>query len=694
MHFAIVWMDGTNMMQGDWLQRARTLVRRIRLWFDPRTRRPLILLAVVVFGVLLLPLALDVAEVMFFAIPWSIRWFLVHLVIIGGVGAGLSRLLVVRKDDSWPAPADDGGSVGAASRWMPWALRLAAASVIVPLMHQPDALGFGDWDFVLDKYEAIRRTILEWGQFPWWHPWCRGGFPLAAEPQIGVFSVATPFVLALGTTIGIRVAAVLCVVIAVEGAYRLAWHWFREPWSAALVALVYGLNGAVGISLSVGYTIVMSYCSLPWLAYHAFRIGEGFTHGLWLGFWAAFSVLNGIQYLTLYAVVFAGAVWLRAIRMQPSGRRLSVLCNTLAAAGMVLLLSGWRLATVLQVILEDRRETITLWDESLLSVPGHLLWRPRSDWPHLFTDWNWSIYVSVTTYVGPVVVLLVLASLRPRWRWWHVLTLISGWLAIGSQRWYHPSRWLLEWPFFGSAHVVTRWRFLALMGLGFAGGSVVARWRASASSSHLRSRLAAALVLGVAADFLVLAWQQSFLAFTVRPEEKLFPGPPVATIVNVTEGIGYPCVQRGYGIIRGYEPMLSYRRDAPTLRKGIGDRGYRGEAWTAQGEVAPVFWSPNRLVFQVNPGERVFINQNPGSWWLVNGQRPFADRRCAEPLIPFRAWADSTGRLELVIDPPSLGIGLLLHLIGAGLLIAAWLVVKRISLRNDGDGARRCGIPG
>ncbi len=680
------------MTHGDWLRRARTLARRLRPWFDPRTRRPLVLLAVVSFGALLWPLAVDEAEALFYAIPWGVRWLLVQVLMVAGIGAVLARLLVVRADDSWPSPVDDGGTPDLSTRWMPWALRLSAASLLIPLMRHPDGLGFGDWDFVLDKYEAIRRTILEWHQFPWWHPWCRGGFPLAAEPQIGVVSVATPFVLALGTGIGIRVATVLCVMIAVEGAYRLAWHWLRDPWAAALVALVYGLNGAVGISLAVGYIIAMSYCSLPWLAYHAFRIGEGLSHGLWLGSWAAFSLLNGLQYLSLYGVVFAAAIWVRALRMQPSGCRLLVLRNTMAAAGVFLLLSGWRLATVLLVMRDDRREAMTLWDESLSAVLGHLLARPRPDWPALLGDKDWASFVSVTSYVGLVIFALVLVSLASRWRWWHFLALISGWLAIGSRWWYHPSHWLLDWPFFGSAHVVTRWRFLAMLGLGFAAAGVIARWRRSAG--RLWPRLAVALVLGVAADFLVLGWQQSPLAFSVRADEEWFPGPPVATIVNIGDGMGYPCVMRGYGVVRGYEPMLSYSRTAPTLRKARGERGYRGEAWTAEGEVAPVLWSPNRIVFQVRPDQKVFINQNPGSWWRTNGRRAFADRRCAEPLLAFAARADNSGRLELTIDPPGLRIGLLLHVVGAVLLMSTCLAARRISSKGHGEGPRRCDIPG
>jgi hypothetical protein len=225
-------------------RRVRGILDRLGPWFDPRSRRLLILLTLVCFGVFLWPLAADVATALFFAIPWRFRWTLGQAAIVVAIAAGVRRLCQVRPGDTWPS-RDEATTSTPAARWMPWALRLAVASLAIPMMRNPDGLGFADWDFVLDKYEAIRRTILVWHQFPWWNPWCRGGFPLAAEPQIGVVSVATPFILALGTSIGLQIATVLSVWIAVEGAYRLAWLWLREPWGAAAAAFVYGLNGAM-----------------------------------------------------------------------------------------------------------------------------------------------------------------------------------------------------------------------------------------------------------------------------------------------------------------------------------------------------------------------------------------------------------------------------------------------------------------
>ena len=359
-----------------------SLGRALRPYVDPSSYRPLILLAVISLAVFLWPLAVDVAYALFFMIPSWVRRSFAHGLILTLIAAGLVRLCRVREKDQWPIepPESEPGEDSAAARWMPWALRLAVASLAIPIMTNPDGFGFGDWDFVLDKFEALRRTILIWGQFPWWNPWSRGGFPLAAEPQIGAVSMATPLVLGFGTTIGLRISAILCLLLAVEGTYRLAWLWFREPWASAAASMIYGLNGAVVLASSMGYVLPMSYCSVPWLAYFAFRVGRRFSDGLWLGFWSSFVVMNGIQYMSLYAVPLTASIWLRAFRMQPRGRRRAMILHTLAAIGVFLLICGWRLSTVLLVILDDKRERVTYWDVSPSAMLHYLLYRPGPNW--------------------------------------------------------------------------------------------------------------------------------------------------------------------------------------------------------------------------------------------------------------------------------------------------------------------------
>jgi hypothetical protein len=406
--------------------------------------------------------------------------------------------------------------------------------------------------------------------------------------------------------------------------------------------------------------------------------------GLALGFWLAFAVLNGIQYLTLYAGLLIAAILIRAFRVLPPQNRARAAVQLFAAGAMCLALTGWRLLPVLLVLRHDQREWITTWDVSVAEALRALLVRPEPEWSRIIPGRHHATYIELVSYVGPVVIALAGVSVYLRWRWWHTFSLITGWLALGSVRWYHPSYWLSSWPLFSSAHVVTRWRYVALLGLGLAAGSVVAHWRRSINA-YVRS-IAAFLTLIIGSDLVLLAYQQFPLAFSIAADSRFFPGPPIGTIVNVRDGKGYPCVLRGYGVIRGYEPMLSYRRDAPTLRKAREDPDYRGEAWTANGPIEPVYWSPNRIVFQLKPGQDVYVNQNPGSWWWANGRPAFPDRRCAELMVPFIARADASGRLELEIHPAGLTAGLSLQAAGVVcVILACWVHCRLADPRS-----RRC----
>jgi hypothetical protein len=670
------------MLNREHWKKIEALRRCLGRWFDTRSYRPLLLLFVVSMTVFLWPLAVDVAIALLFGLPNGFRKAMGQGLLLALLAVGLRRLWRVNPTDSWPSERDrDADHLHAFdARWVPWALRITVLSLAPPIVRNPHGLGFADWDFYLEYYEALRQSVLQWGQFPWWNPWSRGGFPLAAHPQISAVSIASPLVLIFGTTIGLGLSTVLCLLLAVEGAYWLARLWFGEPWAAAAAALVYGLNGGVIIHSAQGYDLAMSYWSLPWLTYGTFRLGDRFAYGLMLGVWLALVVLNGIQYLSLYSGLLMVVIWIRNLRIQNPDRRFCLLVNTLAAAGTCLLLCGWRLATVLPVLAGDLRERITYWDESPLAILHYLVARPAANWPELIPGRHHSDFVSLTSYVGPVVVLLGLVSLRYGWRWWHTLALCCTWLAIGSARWYHPSYWLRDWPFIGSAHVVTRWRYAALLGLGLAVASVLARWRGS--STRTFRTCAALLVVVIGVDFVSLAHVQLALAFSVQPDTRLFPGPAVAEIVNVRDGLGYPCMLRRYGVIRGYEPMLGYRRDAPTLRRAREDPNYQGEAWTQAGPVEPIFWSPNRIVFQLDPGQEIEVNQNPGSWWWVNGRQAFPDRRCAEMMVPFVALADENGRLELRVRPLGLEVGIGFHVVGAGLLALAWLFRGRQEQRG------------
>jgi len=643
------------------------------LRFLLRTRWLFLILGMGSLGVVLLPLALD----LFMAIPWWYRKRMGQAIFLGILGIGLARLWTVRLSDRWPSEEGTETSGGGRFRnawWLPWALQLATVSFAYPLLRHPDALGFGDWDHHLKMFEAVRQIIANWHQFPWWNPWVRGGFPLAAEPECGAVSLATPLVLLFGTGVGLRLTAVLSLMIAVEGARRLAWHWLREPWAAAAAGLIYGINGGILVYTVAGYFIPMSYCATPWMIYYAFRVGGRFLDGLALGLWIAFDLLSGIQYPSIYGLVVTSLVWLRALRVQPRDRLRPFAVNTLAALGVIFTLAGWRIVTTGLVMLDYPR----VWASTLELPPFDALrWlylRPDAtvvgtiSSPHFWES---------TCYIGPFVIAITFASMIQGWRWWHTLTLICFWLSLGQAQIYHASYWLSQAPVFSTMHAVTRWRIVEMLGVGLSVAGLLAHWRRE--GNRFRQRAAIGAVLIIAADFLLYGHQILPVAGRIRPSEDLFPGPRTASLVNVQDNLGYPAVLRGYGVIRAHEALLGYDRNLPTARLWRGHPQYRGEAWTNDRPLLPKSWSPNRIVFQTEPRGEVHLNLNPGSWWTVNGQEPFARWRCAEWQKPFVVRADAQGHLVLAIKPKGLPLGIALHALGAALLAATIVASRRSS---------------
>ena len=248
-------------------------------------------------------------------------------------------------------------------------------------MRNPDGLGFGDWDFVLDKFEALRRTILIWGQFPWWNPWSRGGFPLAAEPQIGAVSMATPLVLALGHDD--RPADLGDPLPADRRRGDL-------PTGLALVSralggggrgLIYGLNGAVVHRRRPGVRPADELLQRPLAGLLRLPDRPAVLRRALAG------LLDGLRGDERHPVH-------ESLRRSPDGLDLGprtpgpaaeggagpCSLHTLAAVGVFLLICGWRLSTVLLVMLDDKRERVTYWDESPSAMLHYLLYRPGPNW--------------------------------------------------------------------------------------------------------------------------------------------------------------------------------------------------------------------------------------------------------------------------------------------------------------------------
>jgi hypothetical protein len=635
-----------------------------------------------VAGMSLIGLALyvvfDLGPHWFMAIPWPIRWWMGELTFL----ALVTGLIVLGLRRSPPRPwalLDPGlGSERGTHRAIAWGLQAITVSFAWPFFAGRDGWGaIGDWDLHLQWYEALHASVLRFGQFPWWNPWNSGGWLLAAEPQFGLVAIDTPLVLLFGTSVGLRLAALAYLMLAVEGSRRLARLWLADPWAVAVVSVLYGWSGAIIDATMKCHALTMCHSFLPWILLFAFQIDRGVRPAIGLGIASAASVLAVIQYPTAYAAMIAGCVLVWGFLAQPSrSARVRYAAHLGVALGVFLTLAGWRTALTGLVFVHHPRKVPTAVDIPIHYWLDALLWRPVPS-PEFYKD-TYVYYLSC--YIGPIATVAAFLSFRRGWRWWHTLLIACFVMATGSAEFYHPGYWVRKWPVFSVMHVVDRWRFPGSLGLALAAGSELQSWRSR--SARFRP-LATALALGIVLDLAVYAHQCLPSAWSIPPEEVHFPeGPASPTIVNIiaselygnTEG--FECLTKGYGVIRGYTPQLGYNRGRQTARLWRGHPAYLGEAWSEGASVTPTYWSPNRIEFRVQPYQEVSINQNPGSWWWINGAPAFPHLRSAEPTRPFVVRADSQGWLRLQIRPEGekLAIGLTL----AGIAIASlWLGIAQ-----------------
>ncbi len=549
------------------------------------------------------------------------------------------------------------------------ALALHAAVLLlgVAMLWEPGKWGGEDWDYFAHHYEAMRRSVLEYRQVPWWNPWSCGGLPLATNPQLGLISINFPLVLIFGTYPGLKLAVLLHLIAAAEGARWLAGLWFRDELARAVVAFIYVFNGSVALYVAAGHLGIELIAFVPWAIGLAFWMERAWRWGFALGAVLAVAVLESFQYFVVYLVMML--VGLIAWRFWISSRdkRRLLLLGCLSAGAMFLALAGMRTVLVGKLIRDFPRTRFSIIHQHVsLQTLGVMFVRPGQNMDYRFqTDAGtmgigWHEY---GCYVGVLPCVLFAASIRQGWRWWHTLTLACFWLALGNDSWYLPSDWLTHLPVLNTLRVASRWRVVGVLGIALGCGAALAELR---ESSRKMWRMVATGVAGlIALDLFLNAWPVYRNVFLNEPmviareandrgfvqihHENLPVAPKPGTMMMAT-------LLANYGVIYSYEPVLGQGKPL-SGRVWQRHKDYQAEYWSPDGPVELVRWSPNAISLRAPPHAEVHVNQNPGSYWFVNGQPAFPQHRSVDRQAPFQVPADSNGVVELSIVPSGFSWG-------------------------------------
>lgn len=493
----------------------------------------------------------------------------------------------------------------------------------LPLLRHLNNLGQYDWDLFFAVHEALRRTILTYHQWPWWNPWIAGGTPLFANPNAGLISLQTPFVLLFGTVAGLKIGAVAYFLAGFWGMYCFARRFKAERAQAAFLSYVWTFSSFTAFHLSVGHYVFLMYLLVPWLVYLYARKDESLVWAIGFGFFIALYINASLHYVvvqSLFMLVCAMGVELCVRRL-----RARLLLADLTAGLVALVLSAPRLPLAIQYISEFPREVPQVPIEIGLAVRAFVspFQKITDATSYPYGWWEVSSYIGLTTLVAFALAWIASRIRVPKNQYWPTVWLglaAAGTFVVGLGPFsaYAPYSVISTLPVFRLMHVSTRWFGWTLLFLTLS----IAAFR------DYRKVLIALLSLASLELFLhhrpLLDPFKHSLA--IKPTNQQFEqfDHYQGAVPNSTSM--YQAMLQNYGEIRGVEPILGYDVNRPTQRCGIN----HGCTFVSSNATV-TYWSPNRIHIRRQGTGPIYLNMNPSSYWTVNGQRIFRHFRVVEP---------------------------------------------------------------
>lgn len=555
--------------------------------------------------------------------------------------------------------------------WLPAAVRLE---------------NWGDdmWHRAFMLAGAARRSLLHYGQFPFWNPYMSGGAPLLANPASSFLSPSFILVLVAGEVVGLKLRVLLALWIGLCGGYLLG----RRLAPARLVresvagrpgrlapyfcAFIFMLGSWYPLYMFHWHDEFMPFVYLPWLLLF---LSMGTERARWCalgGLTLGLMVLEGGVYPAPYAALCISIfALLESIRLRSPRPIMSL--ALIGALGC--LVSGMKLLPSLDLHLRYPRPTF--WREPVLpwaALPRMLWGRDqladsgfRGAW---LGWWEYGMYIGVI----PLALALSAALLLLRRSWPVVVTgLIAGSLMFGDYGVFSAWHWVHMLPVFSSLHDPIRFRILLVLFLAILSAMAVSRienWKSS------ESPLVAAVLILAAAWMGMDYWSVSaglYAGISSRPP--LVPerrGEFRQARLSKADQQGpqaYLLFLQNEGLVNNYEPL-----EFPDVGvRAFDEPGYKGEAWLegAEGAVEPCAWSPNRLCYRVRAGGNALlvVNQRYEPGWRTQDGAP------AVSMGGLLAAAVAPPGREICLRyiPPFFYAGCAFSALGIALALALWM---------------------
>lgn len=569
-----------------------------------------------------------------------------------------------------------------------------------PLLLTGDKIVPGDPDYYLQIYEAFRRSVMDFGQFPSWNPWISGGIPLFANIQFGMVSIQAPLVLLFGAVVGMKLAIALYAIIGFYGFRKL----FKDGLSAGnlkatLLAYIPIFGSFFVDRVVAGHYTFLMIAFVPWLMYF-FLKRSGKSAWLWFALFYSIMVWSAPHYTTIMSAVVI-AVWFlfETIRStviawqkkawKPLVAKLKAdLLFFAKAGGAIAALCAYRMYFVYTFIHDFPRPE----DASQEAFTGlyqalYAIWGPDqyASPPALRTHYGW---VEAATYIGiGTLICLILIGIAYGFALYAkreqkdatkklfnypvyiigALFVLFFILGLGDFGPLSPYRLLNHLPVFDSMRVATRW---------LAWAAIIALVAIAAYKGKAFKKTITVLLFLTVLELFFTGWQTMGSPYKIEvqhyrssmasfDQQYLYriPRPQLANNQNYLTQYPYDenlleTTQNNYGQVKAGDSLVDTRWPNTTIRCGANQ-----DSCNIISENAVIsYWSPTRIVITRTAPGPINLNINPGRGWRANGKYIFATYKVTDPKGAFIF--DEPGDIITLDYAPTLSPDWFLHKIG------------------------------
>ena len=497
---------------------------------------------------------------------------------------------------------------------------LAALVFTLPFLLKWNYIGPRDWELFITMAAIPARSILYYGQFPFFNPYLAGGNILFAHPEVAVLSPFFVIILIFGAIGGLKLQVLLVYFLGFWGSWLFARRLGLSEISSYLVSFVYFGSSYFALHFSAGHMPFTHFCFLPWVLYFLLKADDNRKYLLAGALSLALMVLgNGAAIPFLYTSFFSGVFILLYSIEKNSYRYLKyyffVIISGLFFSAVKFLPMSIELSHFPWSGKPDDFTPIGIIPSAFFSFDQYIFRELGSGF-----NWTWHEYGA---YISPILVILAVVGLLYRFRacrLWLVTTIFFFVFGLGHFSDYSLWDLFLKLPGFASIRVPSRaFQFvvlsLAIMG-GFGLDFIIVRLKNSVSSiKYIAAVLVGLIFVG---NFLINLPSFKTIDYKLPTKEKF--NKEFRQEIGDAKNI-YRSFQQNRGSL--LSPWLSaYKESRGLVSKD--NRVAMEYVMAGNLDVISRHYTPNRIEYEISPktnGKIIFGMGYDRGWSCTDGRK-------------------------------------------------------------------------